>query len=96
MQQEGYQQQPMQQPIMYEDTTPLGIGSYIAMMLLQAVPVVGIILMFVWGFGSNVNVNKKNFARASLILLGISIVLTLITMAIMGKTFSSIAFADVK
>lgn len=62
----------------FVDNSPLGIGQYIGMFLLMAIPLVNLILLFVWGFGSTVNVNKKNFARASLILMAISIVLWII------------------
>lgn len=38
------------------------------MLLLMCVPILNVILLFVWGFGSSANLNKKNLARASLIL----------------------------
>ncbi len=33
-----------------------------------AIPVIGIIMLFIWGFSSNTNRNKANFAKATLIL----------------------------
>jgi hypothetical protein len=53
---------------------PLRVGQYIGMFLLMCVPILNIILLFVWGFGSSVNLNKKNFARASLILCAIMLI----------------------
>ncbi|MCL1941654.1 MAG: zinc ribbon domain-containing protein [Synergistaceae bacterium] len=58
---------------------PLGVGSYIFMFILTGVPIVGIIMLLVWAFGSGVNLNKKNFARAILlmflVLVGIGFIL---------------------
>ena len=38
------------------------------------VPILNIILLFMWGFGSSANLNKKNFARAALILCAIMLI----------------------
>jgi predicted neutral ceramidase superfamily lipid hydrolase len=48
------------------------------MFILMAIPLVNLIMLFVWGFSSSENTNKKNFARASLILLVIAIVLWIV------------------
>ena len=59
---------------------PLGVGSYIGMFILLAIPVVGFILLLVWAFGRNTNLNRKNYARAVLImgLIGLAIALLLV------------------
>ncbi len=61
----------------------LSVGSYIGMMLLACIPLVGFILLLVWAFSSGENPNKKNYARAvlviSLIGVGLGILLTVIT-----------------
>ena len=71
-QQQQYNQQPYygQQ---FDDTTPLRTSQYIGMILLQAIPIVGIIMLFVWAFSKPNNVNRRNYARASLIIAGIVI-----------------------
>ncbi len=69
--QQPYYQQPAQPNYANNNamnTQPLGVGQYIGMFILMGIPFVGFILMLVWSFGSNVNVNKKNYARATLIL----------------------------
>jgi hypothetical protein len=53
---------------------PLRVGQYIGMFLLMCVPILNIILLFMWGFGSSANLNKKNFARAALILCAIMLI----------------------
>lgn len=57
---------------------PLSVGQYIGMYFLMMVPLVNIILLFMWSFGGGVNPNKKNFARASLILSAIGIILAIL------------------
>lgn len=59
-------------------TAPLSVGQYILTFILLGIPLVNIILLFVWSFGSDVNLNKKNFCRAVLIIGIISIGLSII------------------
>ena len=79
---------------MQANREPLGVGSYIGMFFLSAIPMVGFIMLLVWAFGSSVNLNKKNYARAillmSLIVVGIWIVIFIIGIAVGGSIFSSL------
>ena len=43
--------------------------------LISAIPVIGLIMLFVWAFGKDTNPNKANWAKASLLIAGIVIVL---------------------
>ena len=47
---------------------PLTVIQYIVIFLLLMIPLVNVVLLLVWAFGSSVNPNKKNLARASLIM----------------------------
>jgi len=40
---------------------------WVITILLTAIPIVGIILLFVWAFGDGENPNKKNWAKANLL-----------------------------
>jgi hypothetical protein len=76
--QQGYAQPlPPNYPIQ-TNTEPLRVGQYIGMFLLLCIPIVNLILLLVWSFGSSVNRNKKNYARAILILSVIAIVISII------------------
>jgi hypothetical protein len=88
-QQNGYGQQPVyqqpvypqpipQSPITYDPDAPLSMGQFLGMMLLTCIPVVGLVLLLVWAFSGSSNENKKNFARAELIMAIIVTVLWLI------------------
>jgi len=87
-QQPAYQQQAAYRPQEYaanqpqisyagSDSAPLSVGQYVWMFILSCIPIVGIIFLFVWAFGSR-NINRKNYARAALILTAIGIFLWVI------------------
>ncbi len=59
-------------------TTPLSVGQYILTFILLGIPLVNIILLFVWSFGNDVNVNKKSFCRAVLIIVIVATILSVI------------------
>ena len=63
---------------MQQGAEPLSVGQYIGMFLLLIIPIVNLVLLFVWGFGSGVNPNKRNFARAYLIIMAIGTVLSFV------------------
>ena len=69
---------------------PLRVGQYIGMLLLMCVPILNIILLFVWGFSSSVNLNKKNFARASLILCAVMLIFWIVTGGLIMGALDSI------
>ena len=74
-----------------EDTTPISPWGYIGYNFLFAIPVVGLIMMFVYAFGSNTNRNLKNYARSFLIMMLIVIVIYVVIFAIAGATLAGIA-----
>lgn len=46
---------------------------WIITILITAIPLVGFIMLFVWGFGGNTNQNKANWAKATLLWIAIGI-----------------------
>ena len=75
------------------DTAPLQTSDYLILHLLNMIPLVGRILMLVWAFSENVNLNRRNFCRAYLIMYAISIALSVVFIilyaVILGVMFSS-------
>lgn len=59
-------------------------SEWIVTLLITFIPLVNIIMLFVWGFGSKTNPNKSNWAKAALIWIAIGIILNLIFGAIFG------------
>ncbi len=54
-----------------QDTRPVTMGEWLVTFIVTAIPLVGIIMLFVWAFGSGTNVNKANWAKAALIMAAI-------------------------
>ena len=48
----------------------ISLGEWIITFIVLAIPLVNIIMLFVWGFSSGTNPSKQNFCRAALILYG--------------------------
>lgn len=64
------------------NSAPLSVGDYVIMYLLLVIPFVNLVLLFVWAFGSDVNLNRKNFARATLLIPVLSIALVILMVMI--------------
>ncbi|MFE5320434.1 hypothetical protein ACFQ88_17140 [Paenibacillus sp. NPDC056579] len=60
--------------------------------ILCAIPIVNIVMLFVWAFGDGTNPNKRNYARASLLLALIFIVLYVVFLVLFVAIFGSMAF----
>ena len=58
----------------------LKISDYILMFLISLIPIVNIITFIIWCASSKTNVNKKNYAAATLIITACIIVLCLIAL----------------
>ena len=56
-------------------TQVLSVKDWIITILITSIPIVGFIMLFVWAFGSNENLNKSNWAKATLIWMAVAVVL---------------------
>ena len=67
-------------PIYEPDTSPLSVGAWFLMLLLFAIPVVNVIFYLYWAFGPRfkINVNRRNYCRAALIMMAIVLLLRLL------------------
>lgn len=59
-------------------TTTQWIGTF----LLTAIPIVGLVCLFIWAFSNSTSPSKVNFARATLILFLIFVVIPAIAFAV--------------
>ncbi|KAB2922665.1 MAG: hypothetical protein F9K22_11050 [Bacteroidetes bacterium] len=72
------------------DAPVIGIGEWLITLLITAIPLVGFVMLFVWGFGSGTHPTKANFAKAALILTVIGLVLWFLFIgAIIGAIMSA-------
>lgn len=56
----------------------LSLGGWVATLIIAMIPIVNIIMLFVWGFSANEYNGRKQWARAQLIISAISIVLSIL------------------
>jgi heme/copper-type cytochrome/quinol oxidase subunit 2 len=84
------QQIPQGQP---HDTTPMSMKDWFITLLISYIPLVGLIMLIIWAFDSSTNVNKKNWAKASLLWMligiGIAIIIVVLFMSVFLGALSS-------
>ncbi|AFH50650.1 Hypothetical protein IALB_2947 [Ignavibacterium album JCM 16511] len=68
---------------------PMTLGDWLITLLIQAIPLVGFIMLFVWAFGGDTHPSKKTWAQASLLFALIMLVLVIIFFAAMWSFFMS-------
>ena len=67
----------------------VSVGKYIVHLLLCCIPLVGIIILFIRAFSKDENKNLSNLAKAQLIMMGISAVLSIIVFIIITAIAAS-------
>ena len=67
----------------------MSVGQFLLQELICVVPVVNLVMLLIWAFSDNTNTNRKNWSRARLILVGISVVLSIIFLVILILAFSA-------
>jgi len=65
---------------------PMSLGDWVITLIIQAIPCVGLVMMFVWAFGQG-NMSRKNYCRAVLIFYAVGIVLGLIFYSSLAAIF---------
>ncbi|WP_282936554.1 hypothetical protein [Paenibacillus sp. RC67] len=69
----------------------LTVKDWMLTMLLLAIPVVNLIMLFVWAFGGGANPSKANYAKAGLLWAVIAIVLYfLVAVLFLGSIFAGL------
>ena len=66
----------------------ISFGQWFLTLFISSIPIVGLIMMFVWAFGSSTPASKANWAKACLAWQLIMIVLILIISFIVGVILS--------
>jgi len=59
----------------HETAPVMSMKDWVITFLITFIPMVGFIMLFVWGFSDSENPNKRNWARAALIITAILTVL---------------------
>lgn len=66
---------------------PLSVGEWFITILVIAIPLVGFVMLFVWAFSANTNVNRANYAKATLLWMVVAIFIALAVLGFMGIAF---------
>ena len=101
-QQQPYQQpygQGYQQPYAAPAEQPMSVGSWVGTILLTSLfGIISLVLLFVWAFGSDVPIAKKNYCRAMLIIeliaVGLSIILIILFVVLFANSGAWQDFMD--
>lgn len=64
----------------------VSVGEWIVTMIILAIPIVNLVMLFVWGFGSDAKPSKKNYAKAILIVMAVMFVLGIFIFVVLGST----------
>ncbi|MBX3042275.1 MAG: hypothetical protein KIT33_08950 [Candidatus Kapabacteria bacterium] len=75
-----------------EDVTAvetMSVKDWVITLIITAIPFVGVIMLFVWGFSSGQNQNKANWAKATLIVVLIAVVLSILFSLLFGALIFS-------
>ena len=65
-------------------TRPLTVNDWFVTILILALPLVNLVMYFYWAFADGVNLNKRNFCRASLLWAAIGIGFCVVVVVFLG------------
>ncbi len=88
-----YPQQPQYNSFGEELAPVVKVSDWIVTAILLAIPIVNIVMLFVWAFGDGTNKSKSNYCKAALILMaigiGIAILFSILTAVACSSALSS-------
>jgi hypothetical protein len=68
------------------EASPVSLGDWIITLIVLAIPIVGIVMLFVWAFSGSTPPSKQNYCRAALILAAVVFVLWLVFFFTIGAS----------
>ncbi|WP_207706698.1 zinc ribbon domain-containing protein [Acetobacterium tundrae] len=80
---------PQKSPVTVKTEEVMTLGDWMLTLLLTYIPVVNLIMLIIWSVDEKTNVNKKHFAWAALIFMGIGVVLSIIFSSIVVMILAS-------
>ncbi len=75
-------------PLQTPTEEPVSMGDWMITIVLTSLPLVGLILLFVWAFSGDTKPSKANWAKATLLWAAIIFVLTALFYAVMAAAFA--------
>ncbi len=65
----------------------VSIKEWVITMLIMSIPIVNIVMIFVWAFGGTAKESKANYFKASLIMAAIGILIAVLFYGIMSSRY---------
>lgn len=56
----------------------MSMGEWLVTLIITAIPLINLIMLFIWAFGDNANHNRANYSKAALIVIAIGLVLQIL------------------
>ncbi len=78
---------PPQEPL--QPRKEMSVVDWAITLFVASLPLIGLIMLFVWAFGSDANLTRRNFSKAALLLILISIIIYVILILIFASFFKS-------
>lgn len=75
-----------------QNNSVVTLGDWVVTIIILALPIVNIIMLCVWAFGSSAPESKKNFAKAQLIFMAIGIVLVILSWGSLAALIAASAY----
>lgn len=67
---------------MEEQQKDISFGEWFLTLLIAAVPILNIVMLFIWAFGENTHPCKANWAKASLAWLAVAVVFYIVVLGV--------------
>lgn len=67
------------------DQEPITTGQFLLLFLLFFLPIINFILIPKWAFGKKGNLNRRNYARACMVLYGFGVIIEIIVFLYMTR-----------
>ncbi len=58
-----------------ENSNVMNVKEWVLTIFISSIPLIGLIMLFVWAFSDDTNIHKKNWAKGNLILMVIGFLL---------------------
>lgn len=65
----------------------MSVKDWFVTLFITAIPIIGFIMLFVWGFGDGTNITKQNYAKGALLLFALVIVFYFLIFMMFAATF---------
>ncbi|MDR0602871.1 MAG: hypothetical protein LBG80_01040 [Bacteroidales bacterium] len=66
------------------ENKPISVKEWVITILFLVIPVVNIIMLFIWAFGKETSVTKSNFAKANLLWILIAFIVAVFFMLLLS------------